>query len=152
VAMQTEFQLLNARLSDKAQNLELAEEQIWRIFADYQGVAYDGEITYPGSFNIRDETTEFEHLKMARDTATDPAVLRVIDQQLILALGEEYQLPVQDTQGEHPSLSTSTQQDRLSHIQTMLMEGYSNEEIVALHPEVTEQDIIDAGAAAAASN
>jgi hypothetical protein len=29
VAMQTEFQLLNARLSDKAQNLELAEEQIW---------------------------------------------------------------------------------------------------------------------------
>jgi hypothetical protein len=97
VAMQTEFQLLNARLADKAQNLELAEEQIWRIFADYQGVAYDGQVTYPGSFNIRDEDKEFEHLKMARDTATDPAVLRVIDEQLMEALGEEYtRLPFVD--------------------------------------------------------
>jgi uncharacterized protein (DUF433 family) len=34
----------------------------------------------------------------------------------------------------------------------MLMEGYSNDEIIALHPEITKQDIIDAGAAAAASN
>ena len=92
VAMQTEFQLLNARLSDKAQNLELAEEQIWRIFAAYQGLPYDGTITYPGSFNIRDEDKEFEHLKIARDTATDTQVLRVIDQQLLEALGEEYEL------------------------------------------------------------
>ena len=34
----------------------------------------------------------------------------------------------------------------------MLMEGYSNQEIIALHPEVTEQDIIAAGAQAAANN
>jgi hypothetical protein len=97
VAMQTEFQLLNARLADKADNLELAEEQIWRIFSDYQGVAYDGEVEYPGSFNIRDEDKEFEHLKQARDTATDPVVLRVIDEHLMEALGEEYtRLPFVD--------------------------------------------------------
>ena len=34
VAMQTEFQLLNARLSAKADSLGLAEEQIWSICAD----------------------------------------------------------------------------------------------------------------------
>ena len=37
VAMETEFQLLNARLAEKADNLELAEEQLWTLFAQYQG-------------------------------------------------------------------------------------------------------------------
>ena len=89
VAMETEFQLLNARLSEKAQNLELAEEQMWTLFAQYQGTTWMGEIEYPGSFNIRDEDKEFEQLKLARDTATDPAVLQLIDYKLIEALGEE---------------------------------------------------------------
>jgi hypothetical protein len=57
-----------------------------------------------------------------------------------------------DTTGEHPSLANSTQAEKLAHIQTMLMEGYSNDEIMALHPEVTVQDIIDAAALAAVSN
>jgi hypothetical protein len=52
----------------------------------------------------------------------------------------------------HPSLENLSQADRLMHLQEMLMEGYSNEEILALHPEITLQDIIDAGAAAAAAN
>jgi hypothetical protein len=89
VAMQTEFQLLNARLSEKADNLELAEEQMWTLFAQYQGTNWMGSVEYPGSFNIRDEEREFEQLKTARDTATDPAVLRVIDYKLVEALGKE---------------------------------------------------------------
>jgi hypothetical protein len=89
VAMRTEFELLNARLSEKADNLELAEEQIWNLYAEYQGLAFDGEIEYPGSFNIQDQSQEFEKLKMAKDTATDPAVLRVVDEQLMEMLGEE---------------------------------------------------------------
>ena len=39
VAMETEFQLLNAKLSEKADNIELAEEQLWKLFAEY---AYAG--------------------------------------------------------------------------------------------------------------
>jgi hypothetical protein len=54
VAQQQEFELLNSRLSEKAANLELAEENIWQWFAHYQGRMWDGEITYPNSFNIRD--------------------------------------------------------------------------------------------------
>jgi len=36
IALQTEFQLLNARLSEKADYLENAEEHIWRLFAKWQ--------------------------------------------------------------------------------------------------------------------
>jgi uncharacterized protein (DUF433 family) len=53
---------------------------------------------------------------------------------------------------EHPSLANLSLADRLAHLQEMLMSGYSNDEILALHPEITLQDIVDAGAAAAAQN
>ena len=89
VAMETEFQLLNARLSEMADNLELAEEQMWQIWANYQGTIWDGEIEYPGSFNIRDTGKEIEQLRTARDTATDPVVLRKIDEQILDWMGEE---------------------------------------------------------------
>ena len=83
VAQQQEFELLNARLSEKSDNLELAEEQIWRLFAMYMGVEYMGEIDYPSSFNIRDTESEIQQLKIARDTATDPRVLKEIDKKIL---------------------------------------------------------------------
>lgn len=92
VAMETEFQLLNAKLSEKADNLELAEEQMWKFYAQYQGMMWDGEIEYPGSFNIRDTSKEVEQLKVAKDTATDPRVLALIDHELVEWMGEEADL------------------------------------------------------------
>ena len=89
VAMRTEFELLNAKLSEMADNLELAEEQMWQFYAMYQGTVWDGEVEYPGSFNIQDDSAEFSKLKIARDTATDPAVLRVVDEKLMELMGEE---------------------------------------------------------------
>ena len=50
IALQTEFQLLNARLSEKADLLENAEETIWSFFAKWQNKAFDGEIDYPDTF------------------------------------------------------------------------------------------------------
>jgi hypothetical protein len=80
VAMETEFSLLNARLSEKADNLELAEEQIWKLWCEYMGYTWDGCIDYPGSFNIRDTSTEINQLKTAADTnPTDPRVKAAID-------------------------------------------------------------------------
>ena len=58
VSRQIEFEQLNARLSEIADNLELAEEQIMRFYATYQGTAWDGEVEYPESFNIRDTATD----------------------------------------------------------------------------------------------
>ena len=53
---------------------------------------------------------------------------------------------------EHPSLANLSQADRQAHLQEMLMSGYSNDEIIALHPEISLEDIVAAGAAAARSN
>jgi len=89
VAMETEFALLNARLSEKADLLQLAEEQIWELWFEYQGEQWMGEIEYPGSFNIRDTSKEIEQLKVAKDTATDPVVLRKIDEHILEWMGEE---------------------------------------------------------------
>lgn len=89
VAMETEFQLLNARLSEKADNLELAEEQMWKLYAAYQGYIWDGEIEYPGAFNIRNTQTELDNLVKAKSAATDPRVLQWIDHEILEELDGE---------------------------------------------------------------
>lgn len=89
VAMETEFQLLNARLSESADELELAEEQIWQFWFEYLGQQWMGEVEYPGSFNIRDTGAEIAQLQQAKSAATDPAVLRKIDEHILDWLGEE---------------------------------------------------------------
>jgi hypothetical protein len=83
VAMETEFALLNARLSEKADNLELAEEQMWQFWFEYQGEQWMGEIDYPGSFNIRDTSKEIEQLQTAASAAQDPKVRAAIDAQIL---------------------------------------------------------------------
>lgn len=87
VAMETEFQLLDARLSEKADNLELAEEQMWTLYAEYQGYIWDGLIDYPGCFKIKNKAAEVSTLAQAKASATDPRVLTYIDHELLEVLG-----------------------------------------------------------------
>jgi hypothetical protein len=134
VAMETEFQLLNAKLSEKADNLELAEEQMWRLWCEYMGVTWNGTINYPGSFNLRDTGSEINQLKIARDTATDPRVLRKIDEHILKWMDEEDDLDDM----VHP---VTTPENRTEHIQTMIMEGYTDTQILAIHPEIVQADI-----------
>lgn len=79
IALETEFSLLNAKLAEKADNLELAEEQIWQLFGVYQNTVWMGEIEYPDSFLLRDSDREFSHLQQARSAATSPEALAIID-------------------------------------------------------------------------
>ena len=79
IALQTEFELLNARLAEKADSLENAEEQIWELFAAYQGKTFDGYIKYPDSFSMRDVQREYTELVTAKTAASDPATLNLID-------------------------------------------------------------------------
>ena len=58
VAMDTEFRQLNVRLAEKADNLEYAEEQMWRYWCLFQGRAWDGEVSYPDTFNMRDKVQD----------------------------------------------------------------------------------------------
>lgn len=177
VAMETEFQLLNARLSEFADALELSEEQMWRIWAQYEGGVWDGSVEYPGSFNIRDTGNEYKNLQIAKQTATTPDAIAVIDynlrhllddprytiteqeayeqnsyQEEIIELnqiaaeirGQQASAEPQTAQAqpvddaEHP---TTTPADRSAHIQEMIMEGYTDEQILAIHPEITAADI-----------
>jgi hypothetical protein len=60
VALQVERQLLNSKLTEKSANLELAEEQIWRLWALWQGTVWDGTVEYPRTYNLRDATADLD--------------------------------------------------------------------------------------------
>jgi hypothetical protein len=89
VAQEQEFQLLNAKLSEKADNLQLTEESIWQWYAYYQGLTWAGKIEYPDSFAISDTGREIEHLVKAKSAATNPKLFNIIDGRLAEFLGEE---------------------------------------------------------------
>ena len=79
IAIETEFQLLNARLSSIADNLELAEEQIWSIIYTYMGYTWDGEIDYPDNFALRNIDNELSQLKTAFEIVRDPVKIALIE-------------------------------------------------------------------------
>ena len=84
IGLATEFQLLNATLAAMADNLEHAEEQIWRLYAQWQGTNWDGEVKYADSFNIQDKYNEMTMLKTAKDAAPRSNVLhRVIEEKML---------------------------------------------------------------------
>ena len=96
VALETEMSLLNARIAQKAGAMQMAEENIFKIFADYIGAVWTGYIEYPNSFNIRDKDREINQLRQAKETATDPRVIAEIDKQIVewmdLDEDDEYKL------------------------------------------------------------
>lgn len=82
VSRDTEFQLLNARLSEKADNMELAEEQMWTLFAYYQGYMWDGEIDYPDSFGIKDMDNDIRLMLESRKAITDPNLIKLFESEI----------------------------------------------------------------------
>ena len=90
IALQTEFQLLNARLSEKADYLQNAEEQIWNLFAEWQGREFDGEIIYPDSFNLRDYASDLQFLQMAKASGVQSdSFLKEVDKQIARAVVDD---------------------------------------------------------------
>jgi hypothetical protein len=87
IALQTEFELLNARLSEKADNLELAEEQLFRCYALFQNTEFDGEINYPDSFNIRDYAVDLQFFSMAKAmNLQSPTFNKEVDKEIVRAV------------------------------------------------------------------
>jgi hypothetical protein len=91
IALQTEFQLLNARLAEKADLLELAEEQLWALFCRWQQVTPDVEVSYPDSFDIRDYPKELEFLQSVKAAGVRSRTLQSeVDKQIAdLVLDDE---------------------------------------------------------------
>ena len=149
VALATEFQLLNARLSQKADNLELAEEQIWRLWARWQNNTFDGVIDYPDSFNIHDKENTISLLKQAKEIKPENMELvKQIDIMLAKALitDEDVLEKVIEEQKEADTVPTDTQThtpmanpaELVQHMRAMVEQGYTDQQILELHPELSE--------------
>jgi hypothetical protein len=90
VALRTEFQLLNARLSEKANLMQLAEEQIWRLYALWQDKVFDGKIMYPESFDLRDWATDLEVLQQAKaSNIKSDTFIKELDKQIARTVIED---------------------------------------------------------------
>ncbi len=146
VALQTEFQLLNARLSQKADLLELAEEQIWRMWALWQNRVWDGMVDYPDSFNVHDRENTITMLKLAKETKPEnPKLLEEIDIMLAKALitDEDKLAEIMDGQQQAPALQTemvhkamTNPTELVEHMKEMIEQGYTTQQILELHPEL----------------
>lgn len=113
VAMDTEFQLLNARLSEKADNLELCEEQLWRLFALYQGYIWDGMVDYPDSFGIKDVANDIRLMLETRKTVTNPKLIDLLEYEIAEShFGEEKLEDVDMTVEPHTMTNPATGESR----------------------------------------
>ena len=91
IALQTEFQLLNARLAEKADLLQLAEEQLWFFVCLWQDTTPDVEVNYADSFDIRDYPNELMFLQQARASGVKSLTfLKEVDKRIVdLVLDDE---------------------------------------------------------------
>ena len=90
IALQTEFQLLNARLSEKADLLENTEERIWSLFAKWQNKVFDGEIDYPDTFDLRDYAADLQFLQTAKASGIkSETFMKEVDKQIARSVVEE---------------------------------------------------------------
>ena len=143
IAIETEFQLLNARLSSIADNLELAEENVWEIIYAYMGYAWDGKIDYPDNFALHNTDNELDQYAKIKALSPRPEVQAEIDYRIAEMLDIE-SVEAQDPQGDDMNHPVTTEDNRSSHIQEMIMEGYEDDEILDIHPEITQADILAA--------
>lgn len=73
IAIATERQLLNAKLSDMADTLRETELMMWNIWLDWQDLTYPDVFTidYPETFDMRDEHLELDFLMKARSAGVN---------------------------------------------------------------------------------
>lgn len=65
ISLKIERELLNVKLAQMADNLEITEEHIWKLFASFYDADFDGTIDYPDDFDMRDSLTELDFLLKA---------------------------------------------------------------------------------------
>jgi hypothetical protein len=73
VALQTERQLLNAKLADMADTLKETEYQMWITWLDWQALNMpeNFSLEYPETFDMRDEHLELDFLMKARSAGVN---------------------------------------------------------------------------------
>lgn len=145
VAMLIEQKALASTLSDKASNLKLAEEQIWRLWCLWEGTAWQGEVYYPDSFDTRDRHQDLLNLKLAMEIGvTDSKLKQYIESSIASAIVDDpdaLQQINQSIMNEELTHPVTTVENRSSHIQEMIMEGLTDQQMLDRHPEISQSDI-----------
>ena len=94
VALQTERQLLNAKLSDLADTLKETELAMWKLWFQWQGVEApeDFALVYADSFDIRDKYSELDLIIRAKAAGyTNPTYIQALDKQLAALMIDDTQ-------------------------------------------------------------
>lgn len=143
--------MLNAKLADFAMSLEHAEEQIWRCWAMFQGTTWDGYVDYPRTFSIADKLNDVQMLKLAKEAdLQNTQMVEKLDRMIFQTVTEkswdeidemigpmrDYSEPPRDDAIAHEPVQDPAQM--ITHFREMIEQGYTNEQILRLHPELQE--------------
>lgn len=71
-ALDIKFQQLSAILSDKAENMEHAEQSILRLVGMWENLDGTAEVHYPRKFGIRDAVTDLDQALRTKDIINSP--------------------------------------------------------------------------------
>ena len=128
IALQTEFELLNARLSEKADYLENAEEHIWRLFAKWQDKEWDGSVDYPDTFDVRDWANDLQFLQMAKASGIKSETFnKELDKQIAEAVIDDNET-IKTINDEIDSTRTTRGQFTTTEIEGQTPDGQEEEE------------------------
>lgn len=143
VAMLVEQKMLTQKLAEKASELEHGEEQLWGLFGRWQDTPWTGSVEYPTTFDQRDTTVTLQNIKLAKESnPTNPKLLSAIDTMIAETLIEDdeerakvLEAPNKDMV-QHAPVTDSA--DLVTHMRQMVEAGYTDQEIMDLHPEIEE--------------
>ncbi|TAN62855.1 phage portal protein [bacterium] len=76
VALELEYQQLYAALSEKADNLELAQNKVLELWAKWQGKFFDGVVDYPDDFSARDIDRDIDNAIKTQSARVDSATFK----------------------------------------------------------------------------
>lgn len=83
IAYAYEFNETNQSLARKAESLEQAETELWRLVAAWMKKDWDGKITYPKEFGVEDFLTEFQILSESRVNFTSETAIKEVEKRLV---------------------------------------------------------------------
>ena len=149
VALQVEFNMLNNKLGDKAQELEKFEKKIWDLFQIWTGLRFDDEyfIEYKKKFDLRDENADIVNYKTVIEmnppsrTLTQELYKQIA--RIVVKDGDALDEITAEIEGvvTGSQMPVTTPENRSAHIQEMIMGGLTDAQILEQHPEISAADI-----------
>ena len=152
IALATEFDMLNTRLGDKSAKLEQTEWNIWALWFKWNNQQPDEffNIEYQKSFDLRDEHADLKLLNEALQIGVQSETfIKEVHKQIakiVINNGDKLDDIFAEIEGEAEGgdHTPTTRETRTPHIQEMIMNGLTDAEILALHPEISEADLTTA--------